>query len=121
MWELAGKHCIQEIYDADPCKLNDEAFIQASLIEAARVANATLLDVRTHLFEPQGVIGFVLLAESHISIHTWPELGYAAIDVYTCGDTTDPREACNYLRENLAAKDWTVIWLDRPVPRKTKS
>lgn len=114
---MAGKHCIQEIYGADSTKLNDEAFVHASLVEAARVANATVLDVRTHLFDPQGVTGFVLLSESHISIHTWPELGYAAVDVYTCGDTTEPREACEYLSECFEAADWAVVSLDRPVPK----
>ncbi len=114
---MAGKHCIQELYGADFAKLNDEAFVHSSLAEAAQVAGATLLDIKTHLFEPQGVTGFVLLAESHISIHTWPELGYAAVDVYTCGDRTDPHKACEYLKECFEADDWAVVSLERPVPK----
>ncbi len=114
---MAGKHCIQELYGADFAKLNDEAFVYSSLAEAAQVAGATLLDIKTHLFEPQGVTGFVLLAESHISIHTWPELGYAAVDVYTCGDKTNPRKACEYLSECFSAADWAIVSLERPVPK----
>jgi S-adenosylmethionine decarboxylase len=116
---LAGKHCVQELYKADSSLLNDEAFVRESLVEAAHVANATLLDVRTHLFEPQGVTGFVLLAESHISIHTWPELGYAAIDVYTCGTSTKPEAACNYLYSVFNAGDQKVHTIVRPVPKFT--
>ena len=116
---MAGKHCVLELYSADFSLLNDEAFVRASLIEAAHVANATLLDVSTHLFEPQGVTGFVLLAESHISIHTWPELGYAAIDVYTCGISTKPETACSYLYDCFNAKKHKLQTLLRPVPKFT--
>jgi S-adenosylmethionine decarboxylase len=116
---LAGKHCVLELYAADSFLLNDEAFVRESLVEAARVANATLLDVSTHLFEPQGVTGFVLLAESHISIHTWPELGYAAIDVYTCGISTKPEVACSYLYDRFNAKEQKLQTLLRPVPKFT--
>ncbi len=116
---MAGKHCVQELYKADSNLLNDEAFVREALIEAARVANATLLDVRTHLFDPQGVTGFVLLAESHISIHTWPELGYAAIDVYTCGFSTKPEVACQYLYDCFKAQDQQLQTIARPVPKFT--
>lgn len=111
-----GKHCVLELYRADTVKLNDESFIRDSLAEAALAANATLLDIKTHVFNPHGVTGFALLAESHISIHTWPEHGYAAVDVFTCGDTTDPEVACSFLSDAFEAKSHHIITLDRYLP-----
>ena len=84
--DMVGKHCILELYDCDSSR-----------------AGATLLNLITHRFEPQGVTGLALLAESHISIHTWPESGYAAVDVFTCGDHTMPERACAVLSEELGS------------------
>ena len=81
--DMVGKHCILELYDCDPSRLDDEAFIRTTITSAAKGAGATLLNLITHQFQPQGVTGLALLAESHISIHTWPESGYAAVDVFT--------------------------------------
>lgn len=112
----SGKHCVLELYRACAHKLNDEAFIRDALADAARVSHATLLDIKTHPFVPQGVTGFALLAESHISIHTWPEHGYAAIDVFTCGEQTDPELACEYLAEAFEASSKHILTLDRYLP-----
>ena len=101
--DMVGKHCILELYDCDPSKLDDETFLRHTITTAAQRAGATLLNLITHRFEPQGVTGLALLAESHISIHTWPENGYAAVDVFTCGDHTMPEKACEVLCEELAA------------------
>ena len=101
--DMVGKHCILELYDCDPTKLNDETFLRHTITTAAQRAGATLLNLITHRFEPQGVTGLALLAESHISIHTWPENGYAAVDVFTCGDHTMPEKACEVLCKELAA------------------
>ena len=101
--EMVGKHCILELYDCDSAKLDDEAFLRSAITNAAKRAGATLLNLITHRFEPQGVTGLALLAESHISIHTWPESGYAAVDVFTCGDHTMPERACQVLSEELTA------------------
>lgn len=102
--DMVGKHCILELYDCDPTKLNDEAFLRTTITTAAKRAGATLLNLITHRFEPQGVTGLALLAESHISIHTWPESGYAAVDVFTCGDHTMPEQACAVMRDGLKAR-----------------
>ena len=102
--DMVGKHCILELYDCDHAKLDDEAFLRDTITTAAKSAGATLLNLITHRFEPQGVTGLALLAESHISIHTWPENGYAAVDVFTCGDHTMPERACDVLRCALGAK-----------------
>ena len=101
--DLVGKHCILELYDCDQARLDDEAFLRTTITNAAKRAGATLLNLITHRFEPQGVTGLALLAESHISIHTWPETGYAAVDVFTCGDHTMPEQACQVLAEELRA------------------
>jgi S-adenosylmethionine decarboxylase len=101
--DMVGKHCILELYDCDPSKLDDETFLRQTITTAAQRAGATLLNLITHRFEPQGVTGLALLAESHISIHTWPENGYAAVDVFTCGDHTMPEKACEVLCEELEA------------------
>ena len=102
--DMVGKHCILELYECDPSRLDDEAFLRTSITTAAKSAGATLLNLITHHFEPQGVTGLALLAESHISIHTWPESGYAAVDVFTCGDHTMPEQACAVLSEAVQSK-----------------
>jgi len=101
--DTVGKHCILELYGCDGTKLDDELFLRATITAAAKRAGATLLNLITHRFEPQGVTGLALLAESHISIHTWPESGYAAVDVFTCGDHTMPEKACAVLVDELLA------------------
>ena len=111
-----GRHCILELYKCDQAKLNDEAFIRTTITSSAKVAGAKLLNLVTHSFKPQGVTGLALLAESHISIHTWPEIGYAAIDVFTCGDHTMPEKACNLLAEYFLAKDMSFQNIVREIP-----
>jgi S-adenosylmethionine decarboxylase len=98
-----GKHCIGEIYGANSDLLNDEEFICKSLREAAMQSGATLLKIGSHKFHPQGVTAFALLAESHISIHTWPELQYANLDAFTCGSHTDPEKAFAVLKKIFEA------------------
>ena len=118
--EMIGKHCILELYECDQSKLNDEAFIRTSLTSASKVAGATLLNMVTHRFEPQGVTGLALLAESHISIHTWPESRYAAIDVFTCGQQTMPEKACKSLFREFAAKTYLLKSFQRETPVSIK-
>ncbi len=113
---IVGKHCILELYDCDAGKINDEAFIRTSLTSAAKTAGAKLLNLITHRFNPQGVTGLALLAESHISIHTWPEHGYAAIDVFTCGKKTLPQRACEFLSDELEAKSSSLKSFYRESP-----
>jgi S-adenosylmethionine decarboxylase len=98
-----GKHYIGEIYGANSDLLNDEDFICSALREAAMQSGATLLKIGSHKFQPQGVTAFALLAESHISIHTWPELQYGNIDAFTCGSHTDPKKAFSVLKNLFEA------------------
>lgn len=114
--EAVGRHCIAELYDGCSEKLNSERFIRAVLTEAAKRSGATLLSLTSHNFTPQGVTALALLSESHLSIHTWPELGYAAVDAFTCGAHTDPKVACLYLKEALVAERYTLKMLERAIP-----
>ena len=113
---MVGKHCILELYECDQLRLNDEAFVRTTITNAAKLAGATLLNLITHRFEPQGLTGLALLAESHISIHTWPENGYAAVDVFTCGDHTMPERACEILRKELLAQRFSLKSFQRDTP-----
>ena len=119
--ENIGSHCILELYQCDQAKLNDEAFIRTTITSSARIAGATLINLVTHSFKPQGVTGLALLAESHISIHTWPEIGYAAIDVFTCGDHTMPEKACKVLFKDFLAKDFAFKNIRREIPSGTQA
>ena len=108
-----GTHCVLELYGCDQRLLNDPTFIRDTLREASVEARSTLLGEVRHHFEPQGVTALALLAESHISIHTWPENGYAAVDVFTCGSHTRPELACDHIRRAVKATSYNL----RSVPR----
>tara|TARA_B100000073_G_scaffold253124_1_gene213185 strand:- start:449 stop:784 length:336 start_codon:yes stop_codon:yes gene_type:complete len=95
--------------------LDDEAHIRNVLSFAAAISNSTLLDVSSHKFHPHGVTAIALLAESHISIHTWPENGMAVCDVFTCGDKTEPRAAATYMYEVMGATDIVSETFTRPL------
>ena len=86
-------------------KLNDESFLRCLLNNAAKLANASVLNIASNKFEPLGVTAIALLAESHLSIHTWPESTYAAVDIFTCGKYMKPEIASQYLIETLMAKE----------------
>lgn len=101
---MLGTHFLIEAYRCDAEKLNDPVFLKTVLEQAADKSKATLLNVAIHKFEPQGVTGFALLAQSHISIHTWPETNYAAVDVYTCGDEAMPELACDFITKALGSR-----------------
>lgn len=107
-----GKHFILNLYECDPDLLNNPEYICKALESAAARAGATVLKTIYHQFEPQGVTAISMLSESHISIHTWPEKGTAACDIYTCGDC-DPRSGGFYIKDSLLAKDCTVVYIDR--------
>lgn len=110
---VVGRHCIFELQEGNPILLNDENFIKNALISAAEAAGSTLLQVVTHKFDPQGVTGFALLAESHISIHTWPEHCFAAIDSYTCGEHTNPESACRSLKDAFESRYGSMQLINR--------
>lgn len=102
--DTLGRHLIAELYDCDRQLLDDRAFVEAAITAAAEAVGATVLHVSAHHYAPQGVTATVIIAESHLSIHTWPEHGYAAADIFTCGGL-DPRPGFELLRERFRAAD----------------
>ena len=111
-----SKHLLLELYRCDFEKLNDESFLRCTLNRAAKLANAKVLDLISNKFEPQGVTAIALLAESHISIHTWPESNYSAVDIFTCGQNMMPELASQYLIESLMAKEHSLRVIERNPP-----
>ena len=90
--------------------LDDKEFIRMVLFRASKECKSTLLDLTVHKFDPQGVTGYILLRDSHISIHTWPELGIAKCDIFCCGDKAKPKEAVEYLHRRFKSQEvkrWT--------------
>ncbi len=109
----SGVHCILEVRGCPESVLDSEICVRETIAEASRRSMSTMLNLTSHKFEPVGVTAVALLAESHISIHTWPELGYAAVDIFTCGETARPREACEFIVEKLQAGDHSLMVLPR--------
>jgi S-adenosylmethionine decarboxylase len=108
-----GTHCIVELYGCPRELLNDEQFVRDALREATSHGLATLMGEVSHSFDPQGVTALALLAESHIAIHTWPEHGYAAADIFTCGDRANPQKASNFLIMKFQAERHSLTKLVR--------
>ena len=98
-----GSHCILELYGCPAELLDDETAVLEAVRGAAAAGRCTILGEVANRFEPQGVTALALLSESHISVHTWPELSYAACDVFTCGENAAPQAACAHLARALKA------------------
>ena len=109
------KHILFTIKGCKYELLDDELHIRNVLVNAAQLAESTLLDISSHKFDPHGVTAIALLAESHISIHTWPELHMAVCDVFTCGDTATPEVGVEYMKEQLKATDIVSHEFVRPL------
>jgi S-adenosylmethionine decarboxylase len=110
-----GRQLILEFYDCASDVLNDLKEVERIMVNAALKAGAEVREVAFHKFSPQGVSGVVIISESHLSIHTWPENGYAAIDVFTCGDRVDPWDAYDYLQEELQANNVSATEVRRGI------
>jgi len=110
-----GRHILAEIYGCDEKVLNNRRMIEEIMVEAALEAGAEIREVAFHKFSPQGVSGVVVISESHLAIHTWPELGYAAVDVFTCGEKVNPWDACNYLTAKFNAGHMTATEVKRGI------
>lgn len=100
-----GRHILAEFYGCNATILNDIAKVERAMVDAALEAGAEVREVAFHKFSPQGVSGVVVISESHLAIHTWPELSYAAVDVFTCGDRVDPWDACRHLAAMLEVSE----------------
>jgi S-adenosylmethionine decarboxylase len=110
-----GKQILIELKDCNAELLNDTEYLRTLLSDVARQIGATVIKDSFYQFTPQGISGVVIIAESHISIHTWPEYSYAAVDVFTCGDVIEPKNAVKPMAERLKAKTTTYIELKRGV------
>ncbi len=115
-----GRHLIAEFYGCASHILNDEDTIQTHMLDAAEAIGATVVGQTFHKFSPQGVSGSVVIAESHLSIHTWPENGYVSVDIYTCGGL-NPRDGFAHLAVALRAESYRVQEILRGLPDELDS
>ena len=116
-----SKNFLLELYGCNYEKLNDESFLRCSINNAAKLAKAKVLNLISNKFEPQGVTAIALLAESHLSIHTWPEASYSAIDIFTCGQNMMPELACMHLIDALDTEEHFLRVINRNPPIAVKS
>lgn len=100
-----GIHLLIELSSCNREKLDRMDYLEKTMSDAAETAGATVLKTAFQDFNPQGVSGVVVIAESHLTIHTWPEYGYAAVDIFTCGEKVDPWKAATYLQRALESED----------------
>ncbi len=110
-----GQHVLAEFFECDPNILNNITMVEKLMIEAALECGATIVQKCFHMFNPYGVSGVIIIAESHLAIHTWPELGYAAVDLFTCGDKCDPKVSYEYLKEKFNSKNASYTELKRGI------
>ena len=123
--QALGRHLLLELFDCDADTINSLEAVKTAMVEAANAAQATIVDVVFHEFNPFGISGVVVIAESHLAIHTWPEYRYAAVDVFSCGDVLQPQAAADHLVAELGAARASVVELQRgiflssvPMPHK---
>lgn len=110
-----GQHVLAEFFECDPNILNNVNMVEKLMVEAALECGATIVQKCFHMFNPYGVSGVVIIAESHLAIHTWPELGYAAVDLFTCGDKCDPKISYDYLKKMFNSKSASYEELKRGI------
>src|SRR3989442_4129505 len=114
-----GRHLLVEWFDCDPDVINNLEAVKGALIEAAKRAQATIVDVVFPELNPFGISGVVVIAESHLSIHTWPEYRYAAVDIFSCGDVLQPDVAASYLVEQFPSERTSIVEMQRGAFRNT--
>ncbi|MBW1981457.1 MAG: adenosylmethionine decarboxylase [Deltaproteobacteria bacterium] len=110
-----GTHLIIELFQCDRATLDDPETLQHHLLEAVTLSGATPIQPFFHQFSPHGVSGIVVIAESHFSLHTWPEYGYCALDIFTCGEQIDGYLALSRLKQALGAQHVAVTEIKRGV------
>lgn len=110
-----GRQLLVEFYDCDPQILNDKEKVRCALRQAAVEAGATIVTDVFHEFNPHGISGVVVIAESHLAIHTWPEFDFAAVDLFTCGNDVIPNLAMTHLQKALKADRLSIMELKRGI------
>jgi S-adenosylmethionine decarboxylase len=123
--QALGTHLLVELRECNEELLDDVKKVKEMMVSAAKEAKATVIGAHFHRFSPHGISGVVVIAESHLSIHTWPEYGYAAVDVFTCGDVLQPFVAGIFLAKAFESKSYSikshkrgVFPGDNPLPHK---
>lgn len=110
-----GTHLLVELRDCNHEILKSLEKVRSALVSAAKEAKATIVDISFHEFNPFGISGVVVIAESHLTIHTWPEYDYAAVDIFTCGDTIKPEVAASYLIQQFESKNPSIVEMKRGI------
>jgi S-adenosylmethionine decarboxylase proenzyme len=111
--QALGRQILVEFYDCDTDVLNDVEQVEQIMLQATRASQATIISHNFHKFSPHGVSGVVVIAESHVAIHSWPEYNYAAVDIFTCGETIDPWVIQEVLKEELRSETVSSIEMKR--------
>jgi len=107
-----GRHFLAEFYNCSSETLNDEKKVADIMTKAVEASKATIIKPFFHKFSPHGISGIIVIAESHLAIHTWPEYSFAAVDLFSCGDF-DFTESLKFIRDNLNAKDYSILSIKR--------
>jgi len=113
--ESLGKHILLELFDCDGEILNSERKVSYILRRSAEIAKAHIVGDFFHKFNPHGISGILVISESHFSIHTWPEYNYAAVDLFSCGDSLNMKGAIDFIKESFKSKKSTSLELKRGV------
>ena len=108
-----GRHVILELWGCCKATIDNVNAVKEILVKATEITKANLVDVMCHRFSPYGVTGVAILAESHISVHTWPEYGYAAVDIFICSNAINPQNAASYIAQAFHAKETSIAELKR--------
>ncbi len=115
MMQSLGNHLIVELYDCDMALINDVRFVERTLMNAVEISGAHMVQSVVHEFNPHGVSGVIVIEESHFSVHTWPEYGYVALDIFTCGSSIDSYSALHYLKDTFKARSFSVSEIKRGI------
>ena len=110
-----GRQLVVELKDCKSGQLNNIEFVKDIMLNAAKVAGAEIVGHSFHPFSPHGISGVELISESHLCIHTWPEYNYAAVDIFTCGDSIEPKEAVKPLIDRMGAGSSSFVELERGI------
>lgn len=108
-----GNHLIVELYECHREFINDARSVEDALVNAVNISGAKMVQSVVHEFNPHGISGVVVIEESHFSVHTWPEYGYCALDIFTCGDEIDYYSALQYLKQEFKAQNLSVTEIKR--------
>ncbi len=113
--DTLGRHLLIELHECDRDALDDLDLIRDTLTEAAGRLGSTILNIASHKFDPIGVTALVMISESHLSVHTWPEHGYAAIDIFTCSQTMQPAEVVGFISARLKSRSVQTVEVNRGI------